>query len=556
MSSHIKKRKVDSECRVFNKTWTAKYLFTELKSKAVCLVCGTVVAVLKDYNLNRHYVTKHEDKYRNLSDQERAKESEILLSKLQTQRTLFTKLSTSRDTATKASYLISHKIAKRSKPFSDGEFIKECLVDSAELICPEKKDAFENIPLSRRTVTRRVEGIAENLEFQLKNRAVTISFFTLALDESCDVRGTAQLLIFLRGITADFKITEELAAMQSIKGTTTGIDFLTEVNACLDKLGLKWDKLVGVTTDGCPNLTGRNVGLLKRMQDKVTEINPEQKLTFLHCIIHQEMLCRARALNHRQFVALLEENESEHCDISYHTNVRWLSLGKVLKVFWDLREEIWQFCENKGNDIPQLSDADWLADLSFAVDVTSQMNDLNVKLQCKGLFVHEMYSAVKAFMKKLQLLSNQMGDNILTHMPTLKEAKPSADHLHRYSSMLEALHAEFSLRFQDFKRLESEMDMVSSPFSCNVDNAPSDVQMELIDLQSDTLLAAHFRSVPLLEFYSSLKEENFPHMRRHALKILVLFGSTYICEQTFSVMKFNKSRHRSSLMTTSQLSFA
>ena len=58
----------------------------------------------------------------------------------------------------------------------------------------------------------------------------------------------------------------------------------------MDKLGLKCDKLAGVTTDGCPNLTGKNVGLLKRMQDKVTEINPEQKLTFVHCIIHQEVL--------------------------------------------------------------------------------------------------------------------------------------------------------------------------------------------------------------------------------------------------------------------------
>ena len=36
-------------------------------------------------------------------------------------------------------------------------------------------------------------------------------------------------------------------------------------------------------------------------------------------------------------------------------------------------------------------------------------------------------------------------------------------------------------------------------------------------------------------------------MRRHAQKMLVLFGSTYICEQTFSVMKFTKSRYRSSL---------
>ena len=75
-------------------------------------------------------------------------------------------------------------------------------------------------------------------------------------------------------MTKDFDFTEELAAMRSIKGTKTGSDLFTEVTACLDKLGLKWDKLAGVTTDGCSNLTGGNVGLLKRMQDKVREINP------------------------------------------------------------------------------------------------------------------------------------------------------------------------------------------------------------------------------------------------------------------------------------------
>ncbi|CAN2391899.1 general transcription factor II-I repeat domain-containing protein, partial [Pristimantis euphronides] len=186
-----------------------------------------------------------------------------------------------------------------------------------------------------------------------------------------------------------------------------------------------------------------------------------------------------------------------------------------------------------------------MADLAFAVDVTTQMNELNTKLQGKGLFAHEMFSLVTAFMRKLNFLSSQLTGKILTHMPTLKEVTPSADHLHRYSSMLGALHEEFSRRFEDFKAVESEMHMISSPFTCPVENALRDVQLELIDLQSDNLLSS--KSVSLLEFYSSLKEENFPHIRRHAQRMLVLFGSTYRCEQTFSVMKFNKSRYRSSL---------
>lgn len=61
-------------------------------------------------------------------------------------------------------------------------------------------------------------------------------------------------------------------------------------------------------------------------------------------------------------------------------------------------------------------------------------------------------------------------------------------------------------------------------------NASSHVLLELIDLESDSLQA---ESVSLPDFLYSLKEENFVHIRKHAQKFLV--GSTFTCEQTFSV---------------------
>ena len=46
--------------------------------------------------------------------------------------------------------------------------------------------------------------------------------------------------------------------MQSMKSTTAGKDLLEEVNKCVAKLGLSFEKVFSVTTDGCPNLTGKN----------------------------------------------------------------------------------------------------------------------------------------------------------------------------------------------------------------------------------------------------------------------------------------------------------
>ena len=130
---------------------------------------------------------------------------------------------------------------------------------------------------------------------------------------------------------------------------------------------------------------------------------------------------RARGLNHRQFITLLEDCNSDYSDVPYHTAVRWLSMGKVLRRVWYLKAEILIFLEIKGKDkdYPQLKQLEWLSDLAFAVDLFEHMIELNTKLQGKGTFAHKMYSTVKAFRVKLKLLSRQLSQNITTHFATL-----------------------------------------------------------------------------------------------------------------------------------------
>ena len=121
--------------------------------------------------MNRHFEAKHAGKYANFSSEERAKKADKMVAQMKKELSVFSKQSASQDGITRVSYVIAHKIAKNSKPFSEGEFIKECMVDSAGILCPDKKKLFENISLSMRTVVRRVEDISGNLNLQLKNKA-------------------------------------------------------------------------------------------------------------------------------------------------------------------------------------------------------------------------------------------------------------------------------------------------------------------------------------------------------------------------------------------------
>ena len=85
-------------------------------------------------------------------------------------------------------------------------------------------------------------------------------------------------------------------------------------------------------------------------------------------------------------------------------------------------------------------------------------------------------------------------------------------------------------------------------FDVEICDAPENLQMELIELQSSSELKSIFREVPLLEFYQQyLTPQRVPSLVKHAKEVAVLFVSTYVCEQLFSKMKYVKSKFRTRL---------
>ena len=114
--------------------------------------------------------------------------------------------------------------------------------------------------ISSRTVPRRIEEMSDNVHYSLKIRISTLVAFFLALDESTDAKDTAQLAVFIRGVTAELNVCEEFLQLVPLRGTTTGKDIFDAMFQCVEQYFLDLSHLVCVTTDGAPAMTGQKKG--------------------------------------------------------------------------------------------------------------------------------------------------------------------------------------------------------------------------------------------------------------------------------------------------------
>lgn len=561
-------RRVDTECRIFKQKWTESFLFIEVDAKPVCLVCNQQVSVLKEYNIRRHYETHHKKKYGDFEGQLRSDEIKKLKARMKIQQSTFTRRRDIAEGSVMASYLISYELVRASKPYSDGDVVKTCMLKAAEVVCPEKRQAFANISLSRNTVANRIADLSNDLESELKDRIKSFIAFSVAIDESIDVTDVAQLAIFIRGVDPSLQITEELLQFVPMTDTTTASDIFNSLVGALDRAGVDWSRAISLATDGAPSMVGKKTGVATKFQDKVRIANGGQDVYSFHCILHQEALCcktlkmnhvmsvvvktvnfiRSRGLNHRQFDAFLSENDV-HAGLPYNTDVRWLRRGAVLKRFFELRREIEEFMDHKGRPVHELQSKEWVHDLAFMVDITQHLNTLNTKLQGRDKVVTQYEDDIRAFKMKVSLWEAQLSRGDLEHFPCLTAVRSNAPYCtgaENYKANIADLLQEFERRFQVFHELKNTFAVFRSPFTVKPSEMAAEIQLELIDLQCDTKMKDKFASVDLNKFYQYLTPQ-YPRLTAMAAKVLSMFGTTYLCEQVFSVMNNNKTVQRSRL---------
>lgn len=431
--------------------------------------------------------------------------------------------------------------------------------------------------------------MSNDIEEQLVSRIKKSPCFALQCDESTDISNCCQLLVFVRFLDDDNIIKEELLISRELETTSKGIDVMNTISEYFQKHNIMWGKLVGFCTDGAPAMLGSRSGLATLVKQK----NP--KVITTHCIIHRQALAsktlpgclnntmqlaikvvnviKSSALNTRLFKKLCTEMDSDHEALLFHTEVRWLSKGNMLGRLYELREEVEIFLvDKKMNDLlEKFSDPTSQMNLAYLVDIFTHLNKLNLQLQGSGnkqledvanIFIFE--DKLRAFTCKLQLWLGKIGENNYSAFATLKalveDKKYDASRANIQENIkghLQMLIDEFNRYFPEYTETEAKVDqkLIRNPFSTDAGEVTEEIQEEFIEFQNDRNCKDAFESYSLEKFWCK-KAISYPKIREIALRYLMVFSTTYLCEQGFSALLVIKNKARNRLKVSDDLRVA
>lgn len=472
--------------------------------------------------------------------------------------------------ATVASYKIAQLLCKNKKSHLEAEsvILPAILIAVEVMLGPEAQKQMLKIPLSNDTIARKIKAMSNDIDDQVKEAFLNNEdpIWALQIDESTDISGKAQLIAFIRFIR-EGKIVNQFLFCLELSETTRGQDVFCLVDECITSRNLSWQDCVSVCTDGAPSMLGKHKGFAAL----VLEVN--SSVIVIHCMIHREALMakvlpedlqevmdqvvkmvnfiKSNALRSRIFASLCEAMDSGFKTLLFHTEVRWLSKGKVLQRVCFLKVELISFLDIENANLPfdYRSDLWWLR-VSFLADLFEKLNLLNKSLQGPNENIVTSTSKLHAFEKKLALWRSKLVSNNFDAFPLTDKD----NNKYTITSDVEETLSNLQMSMKNyFPSLEpDEFDWILNPFgNCEANGLSTKGEEELIDLKADLVRKTSFSQMDVAEFWISMKTE-YPELSEKAVKILLPFSTSYLCELGFSALTEIKSKKRERLLMVDQ----
>jgi len=208
-----------------------------------------------------------------------------------------------------------------------------------------------------------------------------------------------------------------------------------------------------------------------------------------------------------------------------------------------LRKEIHEFLKiNIKTDTTylenQMVDKQFLCSLAFLTDISQHLNKLNLQLQGKKRTISQIIDGLG---KKQVVFKNLVVEKKLIHFPCCEIIKTELDDEFNFEhciTHLDELTVEFERRFEEVELLRSQINLFNNPMAVKIEEQEAELQLELCELQTYPLLL--FTKDFDISFWKKLPVIKYLLLRKFALKMMSMFGTTYICEYTFSNMKHIK----------------